>query len=143
MALVDDLDYMYLKNYNWVYAFHPSKELYGYAIGTTGKYRQKRMHRIILGAKPGQIVDHINFNGVDNRRKNIRFVTASESAFNRRFYNRYGHKGIGKTKDRKGNHKYWIARITIKGDRKYLGTFKTKKEAIAVYKAASLKYYGI
>lgn len=38
------------------------------------------LHRFIMNAEKGQIVDHINFNTLDNRRSNLRFVTAKESA---------------------------------------------------------------
>jgi hypothetical protein len=40
------------------------------------------LHRLIAGAKPGQIVDHINRDTYDNRRCNLRFVTRSENALN-------------------------------------------------------------
>ena len=46
----------------------------------------KRMHREIVGAKPGEIVDHINGDTLDNRRCNLRIVTPRENGQNRRVH---------------------------------------------------------
>lgn len=88
------------------------------------------MHRVIMGAKKGQIVDHINMNGLDNRRANLRFVDKYQSMQNR------GHgSGSTKIRDPKGVAKYIIGRVTVDGVRHYLGVFKTVKAASAAVKS--------
>lgn len=126
--------------FTWHYLKAP-KDSYGYAVSSTPPIRNKKMHRVILSAKKGQMVDHINHNGLDNRRTNLRIVSATESNRNRRTKNRYGFIGVHKTKDRNGVEKYWIARITTsKGNRMYLGTFPTAKDAAKAYNEAIDKY---
>jgi hypothetical protein len=58
----------------------------GYAVWRgliNGEKQTVRLHRLILGAKPSEIVDHKNRNKLDNRRKNLRICTRSENAENR------------------------------------------------------------
>jgi hypothetical protein len=66
----------------------------GYAEGgvlVEGKRRPRKMHRILLGAEPGQFVDHINGNKLDNRRCNLCFATKSQNAANYLRRAREGH----------------------------------------------------
>lgn len=139
-ALVDNEDHEHLDQFSWHYLRAP-KDSYGYAVCSTPPYRNKKMHRVILNAKKGQIVDHINHDGLDNRRVNIRIVTKSQNAFNRRTKNKYDYKGVNCVKDRNGQHKYWTARITVGGKRKYLGVFSTALEAATAYNNALDKYH--
>lgn len=88
------------------------------------------MHRDILGAKPGQIVDHVNGNGLDNRRANLRICTHAENMRNHR-----GSKGVDRFRGR------WRARIQFDHSSKFLGLFDTKKEAAEAYHAASLQLF--
>jgi len=103
------------------------------------------MHRVITQAKPGEICDHINGNGLDNRIENLRICNKFESSWNKKTFSNKklnAIKGVTIVKDRKGIPSYWIARITHKGTRKYLGTFKTKSAAEKAYKEAAKKYHG-
>ena len=138
---MDNEDYEYLSKVPWHYHKKPA-DRYGYATSSRTLGGNRKMHRVILSAKKGQIVDHINHNGLDNRRVNLRIVDASESARNRRVKNKYGYVGVGKARDRNGEPKYWIARITIsKGNRIYLGTYPTAIKAARAYDKAVDKYH--
>ncbi|MHC4988800.1 MAG: hypothetical protein ACYTFX_09945, partial [Planctomycetota bacterium] len=79
-ALVDEADYADLIRYSWCANRNKPgskghRDMF-YAVRsikrkrTTKANRTIRMHRVIMGAKPGEIVDHINHNGLDNRRCN-------------------------------------------------------------------------
>ncbi len=70
-ALVDDKDFDRVNAFRWY--FHPD----GYAIS-----RNKSMHRFILNAPKGMVVDHKNHDTLDNRRKNIWICTHSQNSLN-------------------------------------------------------------
>jgi len=119
-------DYDKIKNYHWYY----SKDGYCYSTG-----RKYKMHRIILNAKKGEIVDHIDHNKIDNRKSNIRICTQSQNMHNARNGNKY--KGTYKTKYGK-----YEAHIRIGGKRIRLGIFDTIDEAHSAYCEATTQYYG-
>ena len=77
------------------------------------------------------VVDHINENKLDNRLKNLRIVTQKFNVS--RSFGEDISKFKGISYDKKSDK--WICKIKIVGVNKYLGLFKTKKEAIEVYKA--------
>jgi len=88
VALVDDEDYSSVSGYKWreLKKSHKGKDYTSYAIsfdGTTSKRKTILMHRIIMCAGRGEEVDHINRDGLDNRRANLRIVTHSENLKNR------------------------------------------------------------
>jgi len=96
------------------------------------------MHRFILKNIPkGLEVDHINHNGLDNRRCNIRIVTSAQNKWNSRFASSF--KGARFHKDTKK----WEASIRHNGKRIYLGSYKTIKEANSAYKKAKLQLRGL
>ena len=63
----------------------------------TSLYGRRFMHHVIMGKKEGLEVDHINGDGLDNRKSNLRFCTHRENLLNKGFYknNKTGFKGIG------------------------------------------------
>lgn len=80
-AIVDDEDYEKLSKYKWC-----ANNRHGcwYAVRTSNK-KIIRMHRQILGLKKGDGMktDHVNHNGLDNRRCNLRICTLAENNHNR------------------------------------------------------------
>ena len=124
-AIVDAEDYKMISKYKW----YAHKRYYvWYAESTT---RVLSMHRLIMGAKEGQILDHINMNGLDNRKVNLRFVTPSQSNMNRRGFSKHGYKGI--CYDKRCKQRPWQARIKINGKIKSLGMYGTALEAAMAY----------
>lgn len=127
-AQVDNEDYEKLSKYKW--HFHT-----GYAATTS---KTIRMHRLILNAKVGEEVDHINRDKLDNRRGNLRICTRSENNHNMglRRDNTSGYKGVNYFKLRK----CWVARLQLGQKRYYLGGFATKTEAVLALEKARTVY---
>jgi len=105
-----------------------------------GKKTVVFLHRVIAGAGPAEIVDHVNCNPLDNRRANLRIVSATANSRNklkmttRPATSRF--KGVAK------NRGAWRAAIRTEAGLKYLGRFSDEVEAALAYDLASLKYHG-
>lgn len=95
--------------------------------------RAGQMHRIIMSAVPGQIVDHKNHDTLDNRRCNLRFATAQSSSANRRnnLSSRSRFKGVYQFKGK------WRASIRVNREAIYLGQFESETDAAQAYDAAA------
>jgi hypothetical protein len=124
-----------------------STKLYAVKTGITPSGRRPvRIHRLImermLGREllPTEHVDHIDGDGLNNRRSNLRLCTKATNAVNskRRSDNQSGYKGVC-------FHPFsglWRAYITVDGKQHSLGYYKTPQEAHEAYKVAAVKFYG-
>lgn len=96
----------------------------------------------MLGRKlaKGEFPDHINGNGLDNRRENLRLATRSQNSINRgkQSNNKSGYKGVSWNK----RDKRWTAQITINKHIINLGGFDTPEQAYEAYKEAAKQYHG-
>jgi len=102
----------------------------------------EKLHRIIMNAPKGVIIDHINGNTLDNRKCNLRICTHSQNSCNskRRVDNTSGYKGVTFRKGSKTNK--WAAHIGINGVNKALGCYPTPEEAYAAYCKAAKELHG-
>lgn len=139
-ALVDSDDYQNLSKYKWGL----TGEKKGYTRYAC-RYENRKailMHREILNCSSGIMVDHINGNGLDNRKSNLRFVTHGQNMVNSKINKRNttGYRGVVWQMTRYKNRKYyrWRAQIVCR----YLGTFKTAKEAAVAYDMAAYQLHG-
>lgn len=136
-ALVDAEDYDRIKHLPW----HQHKR---YAVYSTthadGKRENGRLHRIIMKAPKGTLVDHKNGNRLDCRKDNLRLCNEAGNARNagKRKDNTSGFKGVTFHKDT-GK---WQAAIRAGGNPKYLGLFDTPEAAAKVYDTACVKHHG-
>lgn len=92
------------------------------------------MQRLILGLAAGdpRQVDHINRDGLDNRRENLRVVSASLNSYNRVFPSRLGIRGVSFDRRCPGDTKPYHASVGHNGKKKCLGRYRTAEEAYAV-----------
>ena len=97
------------------------------------------IHRVIMNAGPGEFVDHINNNRLDNRRANLRIVTPSQNGMNRAH-------GYGKSRYRgvawRPIEKKWQAQIKSAGKYYYLGCFESEIDAAKAFNEAAIRIHG-
>lgn len=143
VTLVDDADYEWLSRFKWKLLI-PNKRnhnLYAYRqVCKNGKVSNIWMHREILGTPEGFDTDHINHDGLDNRRANLRIATIPQNHWNQRHIKKTnsGFKGVHWSK----TNKQWIARICLNGKRLFLGGFRDRIEAAKAYNEAAIKFCG-
>jgi len=138
-ALVDDEDYEWLNQWKW-YAKHDNHDCY-YAARNSHKHTI-RMHRLIMGLKAynKKLVDHINHDGLDNRRSNLRICTTGQNQFNRIPSKNTASKYKGVVHCTSNAN--WQAQIGFKGKRIYIGCFKTETKAANAYDKKAKELFG-
>lgn len=105
--------------------------------------QSQKLHRIVIGAKDGQIVDHINGNSLDNRRSNLRIVTHAQNMANRSCNTTSASKLKGVTYDTSMiRKKRWAASIHHQGKRIKIGRYFTKEEAAMAYDEMASRLKG-
>lgn len=140
-ALVDDSDYKWLNQWKWSLLRRRHQHKY-YAVRGDKNNKIIYMHREILGLKRGREVqaDHINNNGIDNRRVNLRKCTHKENQRNqpKNVTNTSGYKGV--TWYKAGGK--WHAQIKVNRTKYHLGYFFCLIKAAKAYDRAARKYHG-
>lgn len=127
--IIDLEDVDLVKEYNW--AIRLDRKIKNkYAIAHGKKEKTILLHRLITKAKDGLVVDHIDHDGLNNRKSNLRVCTNAENLQNIK-------RQTGICKVKYG----WIAYITLNYKRTNLGTYKTKEKAIEARKNAELEIY--
>lgn len=139
-AIVDDEDYEWINDLK-TWSLTPK----GYALLSVYDKERKNtkqlitMHRLIMFAKKGDEIDHINGDKLDNRKGNLRFVTRSQNLMNRKkFAGSSIYKGVSY---HKGNKK-WQVWISAGGKAKFLGHFDNERYAAYAYDIAAKDVFG-
>lgn len=138
VAFIDAADADLVLPYKW-YARPHRRTVY--AIRNTrrenGSHTTQSLHRLLTGYAR---TDHINGDGLDNRRSNLREVTHGQNNQNsrRRLDNLATFKGVGWDKHRAA----WRARINVDGKRCHVGFFPTAEEAARAYDSAAREMHG-
>jgi len=140
VAIVDAEDFERLNKYKW-HVSKSSRTFYA-SRNKSRKTRRKElyMHRLIINVPPGMFVDHIDHNGLNNRRSNLRLCTAQQNARNNRPQRRAKskYKGVSWRKD----GKVFRAQIWHNAKSINLGRFKSETDAAKAYDKAAKKLFG-
>ena len=132
--LIDVDDYEKVKDYYWY------QNSSGYFVTHVDKNKVLLLHRFIMNAQKGEIVDHRYHNLNDNRKSMLRKCESSDNNANRikTDKNKSGVVGVSWNK----NTSKW--RASIKKNKKsiYLGEFENIEDAIIARKEAEEKYFG-
>jgi hypothetical protein len=134
-AIVDNKDYELLNQWKWKLLANGAAARNVW-LKDEKKYVMIYMHRLIMDAPIGKVVDHINGNRIDNRRSNLRVCEHRQNIQNQklRIDSKSGIKGVYLH----NQNKTWCARFR----RKHLGVFKTPELAAQAYNREALKAYG-
>jgi len=133
-AQVDESDYPAVANYRWHVGGNSN---YRYAV-RSGDHGPVLMHRQILDCRGGKEADHVNGDGLDNRRANLRVVTHAQNMQNRKPH-RHGRSPYRGVSWHSGKQK-WRAEIDVAGRTKHLGWFHSDEDAGEVARQARRRF---
>ena len=109
----------------------------GYARSSLSGSSTVYLHRVIVGAQPGQIVDHANRDILDCRRQNLRFCTHAENSTNATQYvNAIGYRGVTKW-----HHRFGV-QISSNRRRMFVKGFRTAEDAARAYDRMAMALHG-
>jgi hypothetical protein len=132
--MVDDQDFEWLSQWKW--HLQTAKSNLKYAMRnvrlSSGRFSLLAMHTAIMGRKDGFCVDHIDGDGLNNTRANLRLVTMRQNQQNRHHPKSSRYPGVHMDK----GHGAWRACIHIKGCTRHLGCFPTEHRAFMAYVSA-------
>lgn len=139
ICIIDDEDFEKIVQYKWYYmacgyaATRPWDKL-------TKTYSTIYMHRYILSAEKGMLVDHINGNTLDNRISNLRICSQKENIRNSKMKssNTSGFRGVFWSKQKNK----WMAKITVNYKPIHLGFYADINDAVLAYENGAKKYFG-
>jgi hypothetical protein len=136
-AIVDDEDYDRLVSMGRWQASVTRDRVY--AIHSLNRGRIY-MHRALVPGAP--LIDHVDGNGLDNRRANLRVATRAQNSMNMRLMTgtRTGFKGVARQP--RSNANPWRAYIRVDGRSHWLGVFPTREAAARAYDDAALSMFG-
>ncbi|RPJ50986.1 MAG: hypothetical protein EHJ95_06095 [Methanobacteriota archaeon] len=135
VTIVDDEDFLFLNKFKWHISGHKKYSRYAvrnYKIGE--KWFEQKMHRIILDAPIGFQIDHVDGDGLNNQKENLRVVTSRQNQQNWVNFKKKSSSHPGVSWDNKD--KRWKAQIRISGVLNRLGAFVKEEDAFLAYQFA-------
>ncbi len=145
-AMVDDDDYDYLMQWKWNVRKNNRNSYATRHEWHNGQAFHINMHKVVIDAKKGTIVDHVDRNGFNNQKKNLRLATHSQNMANRRVKEggTSSYMGVRKKTIKRLNHVYETYLAQIQKDKKFyhIGSFKTEVEAAIAYDKKAKELHG-
>ena len=134
-VLVDDEDFEKLNKYKWHFGTGYARRL---SKGSHSTRKVIWMHRVIMNTPSNMVIDHIDGEGLNNQKYNLRNCLPKENARNTRIAsnNTSGYKGVYRF------HKSWRAVIFLNGKMIHLKMCSTPLEGAKIYNEAAIKYHG-
>ena len=139
LGIVDDADRDLISQYHWTAVpNHHGNWYMARWISVDGKRKILFFHRLLLNAKAGSQVDHIDGNGLNNCRNNLRLCTHADNCRNSKLRksNTSGYKGVHKSRAK------WVAQIAVDGKAHHLGSYVDILDAARSYDHAARIIYG-
>lgn len=138
-ALIDEEDYSRASKFNWhrekgTQTYYAQRNVYG------PKKTTQRLHRFIMNALPGEQVDHINGDGLDNRKKNLRITDSQGNNRNRRKLRPASSRYKGVWKDKQTGR--WAVTLYLKDGRRTTRRFNTEALAAIAYDNNAVEVFG-
>ena len=145
VCLFDDEDYAWINQWKWncVKSLNTSYAIRSIWLKNERRYTSIRMHRLITDAPHGMDVDHIDRDGLNNCRSNLRICTRTQNNANSPAHcdnQTSDYKGVSRIE--RDGHYYWMARIRKDGKQKYLGISKNEEAAAKMYDSAAVEMFG-
>lgn len=139
-AVIDAADVALVSGFNWHAVVLPKHTYAGVKVVEGGKTKRIYLHRFLLENPAEPHIDHIDGNGLNNRRSNLRPATVSENHCNRKraVTNTSGFKGVSPHK----SSGKWRAEISRDGRKRSLGYFSDPESAAVAYAKASADVHG-
>lgn len=140
-VLVDDEDFEKLNSFTWYCETHGrtfrSFMVKEKKINGIRKRKKIFMHRVILNAKKGQIIDHIDGDSLNNQKSNLRFCSHSQNIMNGPSRLGSTSRFLGVSKRQFKNSLKWKAQIQQNGKNYHIGVYDSEKEAALIYNVAA------
>lgn len=139
-TLVDDEDFEYLNQWKWS-LLESRGAKYAMRNDYSNGVKSIKMHRLImnLNSDNKELVDHIDNDGLNNQKVNLRLATRRQNSLNRKSWKKSSSIYLGVNFHKHSNK--WVARIRTDNKRLNLGSFKTEQEAAIAYNLAAIIHH--
>ena len=135
VVLLSEQDFAMFKKYTW----HIERARHTCYLRTRIGRRWPRFHQLILRRGPGKVIDHIDGNGLNNARSNLRVCSRAQNqqgAARARKWSEYVGVSFHKARNK------WTASIQFRGKKHYLGVYDSQRAAALAYDVKADQLYG-